>query len=60
MYLVYSKEEILNRMLKDKIIFELDKYTYERHLATVDLKTFIDFCIKNQRYILKIRELEVI
>lgn len=60
MYLGYSKEEILNRMLKDKIIFELDKYTYERHLATVDLKTFIDFCIKNQRYILKIRELEVI
>ncbi len=60
MYLGYSKEEILNRMLKDKIIFELDKYTFERQLATVDLKTFIDFCIKNQRYILKISELEII
>ena len=60
MYLGYSKEEILNRMMEDKIIFELDKYTFERGLATVDLKTFIDFCIKNQRHILKISELEVI
>ena len=60
MYLGYSKEEILNRMLEDKIIFELDKYTFERGLATVDLKTFIDFCIKNQRHILKISELEII
>ena len=60
MYLGYSKEEILNRMLEDKIVFELDKYTFERHLATVDLKTFIDFCIKNQRHILKINELEII
>ena len=60
MYLGYSKEEILNRMMEDKIIFELDKYTFERGLATVDLKTFIDFCIKNQRHVLKISELEII
>lgn len=60
MYLGYSKEEILNRMMEDKIIFELDKYTFERGLATVDLKTFIDFCIKNQKHILKIKELEII
>lgn len=60
MYLGYSKEEILNRMLEDKIVFELDKYTFERQLATVDLKAFIDFCIKNQRHILKINELEII
>ena len=60
MYLGYSKEEILNRMLVDNIIFELDKYTFERKLASVDLLTFIDFCIKNQKYILKIRELEII
>ena len=60
MYLGYSKEEILNRMLADKIVFELDKYTFERQLATVDLKAFIDFCIKNQRHILKINELEII
>ena len=60
MYLGYSKEEILNRMIEDKIIFELDKYTFERGLATVDLKTFINFCIKNQKHILKIKELEII
>ena len=60
MYLGYSKEEILNRMMEDKIIFELDKYTFERGLGTVDLKTFISFCIKNQKHILKIKELEII
>ena len=60
MYLGYSKEEILNRMMEDRIIFELDKYTFERGLATVDLKTFINFCIKNQKHILKIKELEII
>ncbi len=60
MYLGYSKEEILNRMLKDHIVFELDKYTFERGLASVDLYSFIDFCIKNQRHILKINELEII
>lgn len=60
MYLGYSKEEILNRMLQDKIVFELDKYTFERHLASVDLKTFIDFCVKHQKHILKINELEII
>ena len=60
MYLGCSKEEILNRMMEDKIIFELDKYTFERQLATVDLKTFINFCIKNQKHILKIKELEII
>ena len=47
-------------MMEDKIIFELDKYTFERGLATVDLKTFINFCIKNQKHILKIKELEII
>ena len=60
MYLGYSKEQILNRMLTDNIVFDLDKYTFERQLASVDLKTFIDFCIRNQRYILKIKELEII
>ena len=60
MYLGYSKEEILNRMLRDKIVFELDKYTFERGLATIDLKAFIDFCIKHQKHILKINELEII
>ena len=60
MYLGYSKEEILNRMMRDKIVFELDKYTFERGLATIDLKAFIDFCIKHQKHILKINELEII
>lgn len=60
MYLGVSKEEMLNYMMRDKIAFDLDHYTYERQLSKVDLYTFIDFCIKNQKHIVKINELEII
>lgn len=60
MYLGVKKEEMLNYMMRDKIAFDLDKYTYEKQLSKVDLYTFIDFCIKNQKFIVKINELEII
>jgi len=60
MYLGASKKEILNYMLRDNIAFDLDKYTYERQLSKLDLYEFINFCIKNQRHILKINEIEII
>lgn len=60
MYLGATKEEMLNYMMRDKIAFDLDQYTYEKQLKKVDLYTFIDFCIKNQKYIVKINELEII
>ncbi len=60
MYLGASKEQMLNYMLRDGLAFDLDNYTYERQLSKVDLCSFIDFCIKNQRHIVKINELEII
>ncbi len=60
MYLGASKEECLNYMMRDKIVFDLDAYTYEKALAKVDLYTFIDFCIRNQKRIVKIAELEIL
>jgi len=60
MYLGATKNEMLNYMMRDKIAFDLDQYTYERQLKKVDLYTFIDFCIKNQKHIVKINELEII
>lgn len=60
MYLGATKEEMLNYMMRDKIAFDIDKYTFEKQLANVDLFQFIDFCIRNQRHIVKINELEII
>lgn len=60
MYLGVKKEDLINYMKRDKIVFDVSKYTYERQLRKVDLLTFIDFCIKNQKHILKINELEII
>ncbi len=60
MYLGIKKEDMLNYMMRDKIAFDLDQYTYERQLSKVNLYAFIDFCIKNQKHIVKINELEII
>ena len=60
MYLGATKEEMLEYMMRDKIAFEIDKYTFERQLKNVDLKEFISFCIRNQRHIIKIKEIEII
>ncbi len=59
MYMGADKPAMLNYMMRDKIVFDVDKYTIEKELAKVDLYRFIDFCIKNQRFILKINELEL-
>ena len=60
MYLGATKEECLNYMMRDKIAFDLDFYTFEKDLAHVDLYTFIDFCIRNQKKIIKISQLEIL
>ena len=60
MYLGADSSEMLDYMTRDKIAFDIDKYTYEKQLKKVDLLQFIDFCIRNQKYIIKINELEII
>lgn len=60
MYLGTDKEEMMNLMMRDKIAFDIDKYPYEKELKKKDLLEFIDFCIRNQKYIVKIHELEII
>ena len=60
MYLGTGKEEMMNLMMRDKIAFDIDKYPYEKELKKKDLLEFIDFCIRNQKYIVKIHELEII
>ena len=60
MYLGATKEKMLSYMMRDKIAFEVDNYTYERQLKKVDLLEFINFCIRNKRHIIKNSELELI
>ena len=60
MYLGADKEEMMNFMMRDKIAFDIEKYPYETELKKKDILGFIDFCIRNQKYIVKIHELEII
>lgn len=60
MYLGVEKENISKYMMRDNIGFDTFKYPYERQLKKLDLYAFIDFCIRNQKHIVKIDELEII
>lgn len=59
MYLGCDVEELITYMMRDQIAFDIDKYTIERGLKTVDLYGFIDFCCKNQKYIIRLDNLGV-
>ncbi len=60
MYLGVEKDKMMEYMMRDKIGFDISNYTYERQLKKLDLYAFIDFCIRNQKHIVKIDELEII
>lgn len=60
MYLGSSKDDMLKYMVRDGIVFDIDKYNLRRIIMAYNLKEFITFCIENQKYILKIEELEII
>ena len=59
MYLGVNKEDMLNYMMRDKIAFDADYYEYDKTLKKMDLFKFIDYCVINQRNILKIDELDL-
>ncbi len=49
-----TKEDMLNKMLEDKIAFDIEYYPIDKNMKKMSLKAFIDFCIKNHRHILKL------
>lgn len=53
MYLGIPKEEFSQYMMRDKIVFDERKYAYEKELKKMNIEEFIDFCIRNQRYIVR-------
>ena len=54
MYQGADKEELVSFMMRDKMPFDIDKYQIEKGLRKIDIKGFIDFCCKNQKYIINI------
>lgn len=58
MYLGYTeKETLLNKMIDDRIGFDLDKYPIDKNIKKLNLSQFIDFCAKNSRHILKLNNI---
>ena len=58
MYLGYTdKETILNKMIDDKVGFDLEKYPLDRSLKKMNLKIFTEYCIKNSKNILKLNNI---
>ncbi len=53
MFLGVPKEDFLKFMMRDNIAFDIEKYAYEKELKKMDLEDFIDFCIRNKRYIIR-------
>ena len=49
-----TKEDMLNRMIEDKIAFDIDYYPIDKNMKKMNLTKFIDFCIKNNKHILKL------
>lgn len=60
MYLGVDKSNMGEYISRDKIDFDISRYTNEVQLRKLDLYGFIDFCIRNQKHIVKIDELEII
>lgn len=58
MYMGADREELVSYMMRDRLPFDIDKYPIEKGLRTVDLFGFIDFCCNNQKYIIRLSNLD--
>lgn len=53
MYLGVKKEDFNDYMMRDKIVFDPEKYAYEKELKKMNIEEFIEFCIRNKKYMIK-------
>lgn len=60
MYLGCEKEDFPGYMMRDGIAFEIDRYMVDENLKKMNLFDFIEFCIHNQKRIVRINQLEII
>ena len=61
MYLGYTdKEDILNRMIKDHVAFDITKYEIDRSIKKYSLKKFLEYCYENRNKILSLSNIKII
>lgn len=61
MYLGYDdKERILNRMIQDRIAFDITKYDIDKSLKKLSLRQFLEYCYKNRNKILSLSNIKLI
>ena len=60
MYLGADREDLVSYMMRDQIPFDIDKYPIEKELRSVDLFGFIDFCCRNQKFIIRLNNLDMV
>ena len=61
MYLGYDdKEAMLNRMIQDRIAFDITKYDIDKSLKKLSLKQFLEYCYKNRNKILSLSNIKLI
>lgn len=60
MYLGADKEDFPSYMMRDGIVFEIDRYVIDYNLKNMSLFEFIEFCINNQKRIIRINQLEIL
>ena len=59
MYMGADREELVSYMMRDRMPFDIDKYPIEKGLQGVDIFGFIDFCCNNQKYIIRLSNIEM-
>ena len=53
MYLGVQKEDMIKYIMRDKIAFEVNNFAYEKELININIEEFIEFIIRNKRYIIR-------
>lgn len=59
MYLGIKKEDMLECISRDKYDCNIEKLAYEKELINLNLEDFIDFCIRNKRYIVRMERVRI-
>ena len=54
MFLGIKKEDMVSYMARDGIKFDHNKIAYEKELIKMSIEEFIDFIIRNKKYIIRI------
>ena len=54
MYMNIPKEKWNDYIKRDGVIYDINSFEYNEKLKDMNVFSFIDFCIKNQKYILYI------